>query len=682
MGSQESLPLRESQNDPTLQMDLPYHDSVEVIKIRKTTSDTHDDSTLVAQSVGVLRPKACFGRWVIHQFESESRSKLQTEDAFSISPDLDLIVSTSTLGEVLVSPLQDPYAQNDSNLESVFRTNLNQLLLPSLRTTSSHQSQAEAPQIYQPKKIYDHIVEDTRHPFFRHEEGQTTPPKFCGVDFEALSLWGLAGDDFECGTGLCTPSYQTATMEEEDEDEHDLLLNVELPNQTGSQHSIIERERLTDQASCHEWKGHLSSAEACLERRLEMIASPDTAYTTGRAKVLHKLGVVLWKSGKYQDSLVHLYEALAIYEKAFHCAQSQDTWVVGNIIDKSEVISEVLNNIGRVKLSLGAYSQATKCFRRSLGVLVSVLPSGDDMGNVYHPSYAFALIGIGNVYHAVEKPRRAMCYFSNGLTVQRACLGRNHVDIAATLNSLGVIKGGNGRYDEAMDDHDEALWMYKSQIGNGSLPVDVAVTLNHIGFIHFLRGDLDKAMKNYCEALEIMESALGKGHRNVATTMYNMGLVYSEQGKFESAIQIYTNVLSIQQLALGNLHVDVALTLDSIADSYEKLNFNEKALQFGRKSLRIRRKSLGKKHWHVGLSLVRIGKIYTKLDENELATKSFSNARRLYVSNGMTPDDERLIEVDNFLKSTMINSGSSLEIYRHLEHLSDHRICSQFVHAV
>ena len=682
MGAQQSRPLREVQKDQARNMDLPYHDSVEVIKIRKTTSDTHDDSTLAAQSVGMLRPKACFGRWVIHKFESDSRSNVLTEDTFSTSPDLNLIVSTSALGEALVSPLQDSFVQIDSNLESAFRTNLNYLLLPSLGTSSSHQSRAKVPHINKPKKIYDHIVDDARHPFFRQDEVQATTPKFCGFDFEALSLWGLAGDSFECSTGLCTPFSQKATVDDQEEDEHDLLLNVELPYQTGPQHDSIEKERLIYQASYREGKGQLASAQACLEQCLEMITAPDVTYTTGRAEILHKLGVVQWKSGKYQDSLVHLHEALTIYEQAFQCAPSQDIWAVGNIIDKSEVIAEVLNNIGRVNQSIGAYSQATKCFRRSLGMLVSVLPAGDDVGNVYHPSYAFALIGIGNVYHAVEKSGRAICYFSNGLIVQRACLGRNHVDVAATLNSLGAIEGGNGKYDEAMDYHDEALWIYKSQTGYGSLPVDVAVTLNHIGFIHFLRGDFDMAMENYCEALKIMESALGKGHRNVATTMYNMGLVHAGRGQFDSAIQIFTKVLSIQQLALGNLHTDVALTMDSIADLYEKLNLNEKASQFGRKSLRIRRKTLGEKHWYVGLSLVRLGKIYTKLDEKELATQMLLDARMLYLSNGLAPDDGRVIEVDNILKATMINLGPSLEVYRPMERLADRSICSHLINAM
>jgi tetratricopeptide (TPR) repeat protein len=660
MGSEQSLPLKEPHyngNVRIVNMDPTFHDSVEVIKIRKTTSETHDDSTLANQSAGgVLRPKTCFGGWVAERLGAESvRSNLLSADTFDSSPDLELMFSTSAVANDLISPLHGPYMDKDSNLATAFRTNRDDLWMPSFDEPPPPPPPSpppmEQPQsASQPKpKIYNHVVEDTRHPFFRDDEEPAPEPKFCGVDFEALSLWGLSSDACGMDCALSMPFF--LEEKEETDDEHDLMLNIELPRIAVPQH--ISRELLLDQATYHERKGHLPSAQACLEKSLELSTSQDDSDMTGRAEALHKLGVVRWKSGYYAESLGYLRKALAMYEKIFDCVPSNDIWAVGNVgnvIEKSELIADVSNSIGRVNQSMGEYTQATKCFRRSVEILASVLPTVDDFGNVYHTSFARAIIGIGNSYDAMGKSSKAMGYYTNGLTVQRACLGRNHVDVAATLNSIGVIEEQGGNYAQAMECHEEALWIYKSQPGRGSLPVDVAVTLNHIGFIYFLQGDYDSAMHTYTDALKIMEDALGSGHRNVASTMYSMGLVQMEKGQFDEALKVYKKVLSIQRSALGDFHADVALTLDAIADLYEKLDRPEKAIQFCLKSLRIRQRTLGNQHLHVGLSLVRLGKIYSRMDETFQSRQYFIDARKLYVLNGLAAEDGRLQEVETFLK--------------------------------
>ena len=660
MGAEQSVPMREPHNNGKVRivnMDLTFHDSVEVIKIRKTTSETHDDSTSEHQSAGsLLRPQTCFGGWVAERLGAESiRSNLLSADSFHNSPDLELMFSTSDVANDLISPLHGPYMEKDSNLTTAFRANLDDLWIPLFDDPPPPPppSPPPPPPMEQPRstsppkpKIYDHVLEDTRHPFFRDDEEPVPEPKFCGVDFEALSLWGLSSDAFGLDCTLNTPFFHEE--DKKTDDEHDLMLNVELPRIAVPQH--ISRELLLDEATYHERKGHLSSAQTCLEKSLKLSTSQDDCDMTGRAEALHKLGVVRWKSGYYAESLGYLNKALAMYEKIFDCVPSNDIWAVGNVIEKSELIADVLNSIGRVHQSMGEYAQATKCFRRSVEMLASVLPTVDEFGNVYHTSFARAIIGIGNSYDAMGKSCKAMGYYTNGLSVQRACLGRNHVDIAATLNSIGVIEVQGANYDQAMECHDEALWIYKSQPGRGSLPVDVAVTLNHIGFIYFLQGDYVNAMHTYTDALKIMEDALGSGHRNVASTMYSMGLVHMEQGEFDEALKAYKKVLSIQRSALGDFHADVALTLDALADLYEKLDRPEKAVQFCLKSLRIRQRTLGNQHLHVGLSLVRLGKLYSRMDETFQSRQYFIDARKLYVQNGLAAEDGRLQEVDTCLK--------------------------------
>ena len=437
------------------------------------------------------------------------------------------------------------------------------------------------------------------------------------------------------------------------------------------------------------------------------------------AEVLHRIGVVRWKSGLYPEAETALNLALSIYRATFIPQPDLTTqyWdektgreFRHNI--KADAFASVLDSLGRVHLSSGEYLSAMKCHRESLAVQEFVytdqdnLPGGsgamtddDDLtadtgltgeesryskssrrstassaGHSQrsadwrtlppHPSVARTAIAIGTVFNARGQYRKSMKRYRAGLRAQRMCLGDGHVDVAATLNSMGSVHEKSGRHDKAMECYSEALWIYRSRLGNDH--VDVAVTLNNVGQVHHHWAEYDMAMTSYVEALRIMRRVLGDSHRNVAATLHNVGLVSSAKGDHDKALKIFREVLKSQRASLGDGHIDVAVTLDAIGEAYEGRGRNDRAHKFYSKALQVRRSVLGRTHPFVAVTLERIGRFHLERDGNlPEARRRLEEARGAYLSYGggvagkaaVAEMDEQIKTVRNRMKAEKRRAG-------------------------
>jgi len=480
------------------------------------------------------------------------------------------------------------------------------------------------------------------------EEPPSFPPTqiFCS-GMESVSSW--VGDSITCGSGMpnviCGGDefFKFDFNRRDDEDEVDGALLL----------PINRKEQLLEEASRSEQDGNLPAAKLKLEEIFELIQEEgNDGNEVLKAEVHHKMGVLRWKEGAYEDALQELYDSIELYERAFTSSKtSHDTWSIKMTPgERAETVAEVLISIGKADFSREEYGRALKSFKKAIKVMASVLPAGDPQSNIYHPSFARAATCLGMVYDARGQYGRAMEFYERGLLVQRATVGSAHVDVAATLNSIGSIKEKSAEYDIAMDCYNEALWIYRKQCGRGALPVDIAVTLNNLGFIYFVWGEYSNAMRHYTEALSIMENNLGPDHRNVASTLFNMAKVHSETGEYDRALQMFKQVLKSQRTSLGDHHSDVAVTLDSIADNYERQGRFDKSVQFLERALRIRRAALGETHLFVGMSLVKKAKIHLKMGQKLAARSNFMEADALFEEAGLDAvRDSRRHEVQEYL---------------------------------
>ena len=318
---------------------------------------------------------------------------------------------------------------------------------------------------------------------------------------------------------------------------------------------------------------------------------------------------------------------------------------------------------------------------------------------VDHPAVARVMMRIGMVYSEEGRLNKAMSMYEGGLNIQKAALalqdeGYNTADsepshvneipknldkntlrleIAATLNSIGIVYEKRAEYNAAMKSYKEALFLYRKALG-GDDHVDVAVTLNNCGQVYRHLGQCDRAMEMYKRSLKIMKSTLGETHRNVASTLQNIGVLYSLNGDFDTSLELYGEALQIQKKTLGEEHPDVAVTLSDMGDLYEKrgdlgqpksVDSNgrqfdvesyrndkyRKAAKLFKRALRIRRAAMGDDHYYVALTQHKLAVFYyNKICCHNTALSRFKETMRIYRLNNIDESEHHFVQVAGFLK--------------------------------
>lgn len=375
---------------------------------------------------------------------------------------------------------------------------------------------------------------------------------------------------------------------------------------------LARRMWLLGEADRYEKEGNFIGARPYLEECCRMDRNV-TVNPLAAAYVFHKLGVLTWKIGAYHDSVGVLLKCLHCYDIDIDHPHEMHEYVADASLDEIQGMVTVLITLGRVHISLGELDPTVAYIRKSLDVLKHTMQSQTEAVDVLQPWLARALICMGVVYDARGRSSRAMNTFEKCLQIQRTCVGRGHVDVAATLNRIGGIHEKHGAHDEAMICYTEALRIYRSQLGLGCSPLDVAVTLNNTGFIHHKWKQYDRALVAYREALSIFSLLLGPCHRNITSTKYNIAQAYVSRGSLIRGLQLLKQVLRGQRVSLlGDDHPDVAITLEAIATANEDLGRLSKACSYHEKALRIRIRLFGSKHLLVARTHDQLGQLHSE----------------------------------------------------------------------
>ena len=146
---------------------------------------------------------------------------------------------------------------------------------------------------------------------------------------------------------------------------------------------------------------------------------------------------------------------------------------------------------------------------------------------------------------------------------QRALVGnQDSPEMAAATYALAVLKDDVGEREMSRELHEEALAMRKRL--HGELHVDVAQSLNALGvtlFYGFRKADSARVV--WEEALAIREELLGPSHRDIAESLSNLGAAYGElyylsgttdNELFNQAEQYFTQALEMTRRERGENH--------------------------------------------------------------------------------------------------------------------------------
>lgn len=327
--------------------------------------------------------------------------------------------------------------------------------------------------------------------------------------------------------------------------------------------------------------------------------------------ILLEFGHCLYKFGYYDKALNYYEKSLNLYIK--------------NLKENYISISNLLENIGLIKISKGEYEVALTYYLKSLKIRLKFLGSKNLLvANLYssigsawrtlgeyekaigfykkslsltkmlvgteHPAVARAYSKIGRVLESYGDYKMAFSYFERGLKIQVNLFGINHIEVATSYSNIGSIYRSYGDYSKALEFQELALNIKLKILGHNhpSLLADY----NNIGGTLSSKGCLIEAIRFFKRSLRIQVKALGDKHPSLAAIYYNIGTSFKNLGNYRKAIEYYIKTKDIQVSVFGASHTHVASTYSDLGELYDRIGNVTKAREYYKLGLTIQLKYL------------------------------------------------------------------------------------------
>jgi serine/threonine-protein kinase len=216
---------------------------------------------------------------------------------------------------------------------------------------------------------------------------------------------------------------------------------------------------------------------------------------------------------------------------------------------------------------------------------------------------AALLSTLGVVYRNLGAYDKAQPLLEQALAARRQLFGEEHLDVARSLNELGVVLAQRGESAQAEKLFREAL-LVRQRLAPSS--PDVAESLNDLANIMDEKGDVDGAERMYREALAIRRAG-GKESAEVADVLGNLATLQYERSQYAEAEKLFREVLALERRLVGADHPDIAVAMNNLAAVLQVEGHFDAAEALDRQTLALRRKTLGAAHPDVATSLYNLG---------------------------------------------------------------------------
>ncbi|MEK7485529.1 MAG: tetratricopeptide repeat protein, partial [Planctomycetota bacterium] len=156
--------------------------------------------------------------------------------------------------------------------------------------------------------------------------------------------------------------------------------------------------------------------------------------------------------------------------------------------------------------------------------------------------------------------------FRRSLEIKEKALGKEHPNIAMSLNNLALLLQAKGDYEGAEPLFRRSLEIKEKVLGKDH--PDVAMSLNNLGSLLYAKGDYEGAEPLSLRALDISEKVLDKEHPNVAMSLNNLALLLQAKGDCERAEPFFRK-------GFNTLSSHLKKTLPSLMERQQELFLNK-----------------------------------------------------------------------------------------------------------
>jgi tetratricopeptide (TPR) repeat protein len=192
-----------------------------------------------------------------------------------------------------------------------------------------------------------------------------------------------------------------------------------------------------------------------------------------------------------------------------------------------------------------------------------------------------------------------------------------HLYIGEAYSFLGLAYMKKGKFETALDYHNQAMIIAQSALGFNH--ISVAKSLSNMAECHSAIGFPNKAIEHHFYALDVLKLATTDNKREEATTFRKLSQCYHALGEYQTSLEYIKNSIELLQAESGDVALDLAEAYKSLGDTYEKLGRKKDALDCYKKYVKICENKYGDNHPTVAKGYQSLGNICLMLNETEKA---------------------------------------------------------------
>jgi len=334
------------------------------------------------------------------------------------------------------------------------------------------------------------------------------------------------------------------------------------------------------------------------------------------------------------------------------------------LTDQPAVQARMMQVMGEVYQSLGAFDAAAPLLERSLALRRDRL--GPD-----HLDIAASLNSLAVLRQETGAYAAADSLFRAALAIQEARLGPDDAVVAATFHNWGTLLHVQAEYDRADSLFRRALAIRAEHFGEAD--PRTASTLNEIATLRFDQDDLDGAEMLYRRALDARRTHYDEDHPGVAASLNNLAMVLRHKSQFEASETLYREALAMRERLYDGPHPDVAHTLNHLARLYSNQGDYAAAEPIARRALAMRIEVFGEAHVETTASMGNLAGILGGLGRHEEQATYYRRA--LEINEARLGSEHPYVAALSYsLGSAHHAAGDSVEAERHYrESLTLHR---------
>jgi tetratricopeptide (TPR) repeat protein len=278
-------------------------------------------------------------------------------------------------------------------------------------------------------------------------------------------------------------------------------INSELSSHVNSLTELIAREKYSEAAEC---------AQMALELNSTKVGKDNAS----NAKFLNYLGWLEQKLGRMGDARSHFELAIKLCDNEIAQSTSalpQTGTNPNNEFSAGAELAIALNNLGTLLYTQGDYVSALSQFERALSVNEKLLQEND-------MKLAQNLKNLAGAMDACGRADAALQHYQRAIAIMEKQEKPADSELAQILDDYACSLEDKGRFDEALQLFEKALTLKEKVYGGDHL--ELASSLNNIGV---LKMDTHKegAEKFFDRAIAISEKSLGPDHIELVAEVDN-----------------------------------------------------------------------------------------------------------------------------------------------------------------